>query len=311
MAFGETHHCVLGNHELAHPSDSRFEYCVAGPAVHEAGNLLGLTKSGDALFSLECWSILKTYLKSSVGENELNALWDLSGSVTTPSKKKDHKTKTSTRSKFSIGHIKDSDGFMIQNRDSYLHEFVVLLNQFSNFIEYNNESAIQNEALASGTNRELAENIYSYFIEESLSKMISIVNRSRYNNQASDIKEDEDFTIKAQMALEEYNQVWNITSVFIRFPTLDVTQFAKDDILTSAQNVLSTVMKITEQNGGCCRQFGCDDKATTVLLVWGMEGFSHERGESYYAVKAAVEMALEFQKILNGAFSIGIATGIV
>ena len=141
--------------------------------------------------------------------------------------------------------------------------------------------------------------------------MISIVNRSRYNNQASDIKEDEDFTIKAQMALEEYNQVWNITSVFIRFPTLDVTQFAKDDILTSAQNVLSTVMKITEQNGGCCRQFGCDDKATTVLLVWGMEGFSHERGESYYAVKAAVEMALEFQKILNGAFSIGIATGIV
>ena len=40
-----------------------------------------------------------------------------------------------------------------------------------------------------------------------------------------------------------------------------------------------------------------------------MEGFAHERGEAYHAMKAAIEMALELKIILNDRFSIGIATG--
>ena len=90
----------------------------------------------------------------------------------------------------------------------------------------------------------------------------------------------------AEHALEEFNQIRTRTYVFIRFPTLDVAEFSNPSIINLAQTLLNIVIKISQKNGGCCRQFGCDDKTTTILLVWGMEGFAQERGESYHAMKS-------------------------
>ena len=168
-----------------------------------------------------------------------------------------------------------------------------------------------NEGILTKSSNDLQkENItqlYPAFIEESLAQIVNLANASsKVNNNDMDYSESKHY---ANLTLQEFNQVRNITSIFIRFPALYVNQFTNKNIIDTAQTVLSKALKITKQNGGCCRQFGCDDKATTLLLVWGMERFAHERGESYYTVKAAVEMAMEFQTIVNSEFSISIATG--
>ena len=113
----------------------------------------------------------------------------------------------------------------------------------------------------------------------------------------------------ANDSFSHYNQVRTITSMFIRFPTLDVAQFV--DNISIAQNLVSTSLKIVNQRGGSCRQFGCDDKAATILFVWGMEGYAHEKGEGIYVLDAALELRDAFREIVDSNFSIGIASGSV
>ncbi|KAI8614250.1 hypothetical protein BC830DRAFT_399660 [Chytriomyces sp. MP71] len=72
---------------------------------------------------------------------------------------------------------------------------------------------------------------------------------------------------------------------------------------------MTVVCKAVRSFEGCIRQFNCDDKALTALLVWGLEGMSHEKGEMGLALSAAFEIAQSFPPILNNEFAIGVTSG--
>ena len=133
------------------------------------------------------------------------------------------------------------------------------------------------------------------YVEESLAK---------YLQQSS-------MRLDSVKSISDYNQLRYITSVFIRFPTLDVSAFSNRETVNIANDALTVCLTATKKHGGCCRQFGCDDKAATVLLIWGMEGYAHERGEAVHAVAASLEIAKGLEPIFGTGFSIGVAAGSV
>ncbi|KAJ3119933.1 hypothetical protein HK100_000102, partial [Physocladia obscura] len=84
----------------------------------------------------------------------------------------------------------------------------------------------------------------------------------------------------------------------------------KRDALASSMEV---IVSTTQVHGGCLRQFNCgtNDKALTALLIWGLEGQAHEKGEYNLAVSAACQIASKLRSIVNENFAIGVTSGTV
>ncbi|KAJ3217629.1 hypothetical protein HDU67_007571 [Dinochytrium kinnereticum] len=107
----------------------------------------------------------------------------------------------------------------------------------------------------------------------------------------------------------EYNQVRRVTIVFLRLTSFCVRDAASPCLLQTAQNVMLAALSSIRAFGGCLRQFNCDDKAASLLMVWGLEGFAHERGEPLYALSAALALSKKLEAIVGNEFSIGVCTG--
>ncbi|KAJ3321296.1 Adenylate cyclase type 10 [Blyttiomyces sp. JEL0837] len=166
------------------------------------------------------------------------------------------------------------------------------------------------------------------FIEESLARHIHSSVLSHYNGgkgfkpvSMMSLTHEDNVDDKDSEAVDtardvantlDYNQLRKITAVFLRFPSFtESTFFSRGPTLLKAQGVFQLALAVARDHGGTCRQFGCDDKAATLLLVWGMEGFAHERGEAVHACTAAMEMQEGIRRLIGDDFSIGISTGSV
>ncbi|KAJ3106306.1 Adenylate cyclase type 10 [Phlyctochytrium planicorne] len=91
--------------------------------------------------------------------------------------------------------------------------------------------------------------------------------------------------------LDNINQYRTITSIFIQLPNIPIDRIGSSKrVLEDVQFLARLVCEISQHNGGTCRQIHADEKALLALIVWGIEGFSHEKGDHIYAVTAAMEM---------------------
>ena len=272
-----------------HPSilNGRLEYCISGSVVQDAGNLLGLAKSGEISIAKNCWLVVKKKLQRSINDTDKDWIFqefndDINGAVPGTVMKSIPKSKI-----YKKAFGKDiQNGILINQEDYGIIDVVKMLQRVAvesikggyELLQYANQRQLEFKTLA--------------YIEESLSKYL--LNSSTSSEEGRD-----------------YNQIRSIISVFIRFPSLDVSSFSNPETVDKANKALCICLEETRKQGGCCRQFGCDDKAATVLLVWGMEGYAHERGEALHAVSAALEISKGFKSLFGKEFSIGIASGSV
>ncbi|KAJ3124409.1 Adenylate cyclase type 10, partial [Irineochytrium annulatum] len=142
------------------------------------------------------------------------------------------------------------------------------------------------------------------YVEES----ITLAVQAHFNPQASDPTGD----IKTEILnINELNQIRRVTILFVHFPGLAITNFEDQTTLNQYQCVFTILIRTVRSFGGCLRQFSCDDKAATALIVFGMNGYAHERGEGRPALNAATSILKGLQKTVLGSASIGVTTGMV
>ncbi|KAJ3103678.1 hypothetical protein HDU97_009931 [Phlyctochytrium planicorne] len=87
------------------------------------------------------------------------------------------------------------------------------------------------------------------------------------------------------------NQFRTVTILFLRVPHIPVQNLGiSPKVYEDVKFVASESIRIVSKHGGTCRQIHVDEKALSVLLVWGLEGFSHEKGDYEYAISAGMEL---------------------
>ncbi|KAJ3248417.1 Adenylate cyclase type 10 [Chytriomyces hyalinus] len=109
------------------------------------------------------------------------------------------------------------------------------------------------------------------------------------------------------------DQLRSVSVVFLKLGGFQSENVAEPQNLKKLQAASILIMRKVQEYEGCVRQFNCDDKALTALLVWGLEGQAHEKGESYVAMLAATEIAKHLGACVDDpmGFSIGVTTGVV
>ncbi|KAJ3084438.1 hypothetical protein HDU99_000869 [Rhizoclosmatium hyalinum] len=109
------------------------------------------------------------------------------------------------------------------------------------------------------------------------------------------------------------DQLRSVSVVFIKFGGFKSETVAEPENLKQLQACTQVIVAKVQEYEGCVRQFNCDDKSLTALLVWGLEGNAHEKGEAQVAMMAATEIAKNMPNCLTDpeGFSIGVTTGVV
>ncbi|KAI9351972.1 hypothetical protein BDR26DRAFT_929467 [Obelidium mucronatum] len=109
------------------------------------------------------------------------------------------------------------------------------------------------------------------------------------------------------------DQLRSVSVVFIKFGGFQSETIAESRNLAFLQAAATSIISKVKEFEGCIRQFNCDDKALTALLVWGLEGHAHEKGEAHVAMLAAIEISKSLKVCLEDedGFSIGVTTGVV
>ncbi|KAJ3143782.1 Adenylate cyclase type 10, partial [Irineochytrium annulatum] len=118
-------------------------------------------------------------------------------------------------------------------------------------------------------------------------------------------------TANDHRALSAINQIRSVSIIFIRFPTIPIASIASPANLLLIQKIFMTIVQCLRAYGGCLRQFACDDKALTALIVFGLSGFAHERGEERTALLAASQLLEKLREIVGKSFSVGVTAGTV
>ncbi|KAJ3097653.1 hypothetical protein HDU96_000303, partial [Phlyctochytrium bullatum] len=140
------------------------------------------------------------------------------------------------------------------------------------------------------------------FVEESLARHV-----------AECVQSSPDETPLASVSFIDYNQIRNITVLFAHFPDIQVSHLGSNpEVLVDVQFIARASMEAARRHGGTCRQLNCDEKALSVLLMWGVPGFSHEKGDQPHAVSAALDLLKELhgRKWLHPqTFSIAVTFG--
>ncbi|KAJ3100533.1 Adenylate cyclase type 10 [Phlyctochytrium planicorne] len=131
----------------------------------------------------------------------------------------------------------------------------------------------------------------------------------RRSERRSSVTEDARDSALALINLDDYNQVRRVCIVFIQVQGLSLDTIGADSNLPDLQNFMDAVLVGVNTHGGCCRQLNCDEKGLCALLVWGLEGFAHEKGEEKHAVAAALQIQQSLLAIFGSSFSIGVTAG--
>ncbi|KAJ3054690.1 Adenylate cyclase type 10 [Rhizophlyctis rosea] len=105
-----------------------------------------------------------------------------------------------------------------------------------------------------------------------------------------------------------HNTIRNVCIVFVRLP-ITSTAGNVGQVLRKTQKVMCIALDAVRRYEGTIRQFNFDDKGATVLLVWGVEGYTHERGDASFALHAALQIKDELMIAIGDGFSIGVSEG--
>ncbi|KAJ3107766.1 hypothetical protein HDU97_003436 [Phlyctochytrium planicorne] len=125
------------------------------------------------------------------------------------------------------------------------------------------------------------------YIEPSLLKHLVMQLQDDQPRMSTDMEER-----KQPVFEDNMNQYRTIATLFLRVPNVPIDCLgSSSQTLEDVQFVAQESIRVATKNGGTCRQIHADEKALSVLLVWGVEGFSHEKGDHVYAVAAAVELS--------------------
>ena len=331
LSFGETSHVILGmsskngdlvenqsnNLDIAktfnnynknyieapfNGRNARFEYFVAGPAMKESADLLYKSKSGELLISKTFWfELAKNILKldhSSVMWNLMIDKHALNNNVDPENPRQRSSNDSAPVQSNALKSICKTN----QDGDIVVSDSNINLTEFSELLADHSERHYKNEGYVDEHDENFTTkqqfDLGLGFIEESLSTVLAYISK--------DLNMDSELDV-----LSEYQQIRNVTSVFIRFSSLMVKEFSSQKISNLAQKAIKICLYFMQKYGGCCRQFNCDDKSTSLLMIWGMEGFAHENGEAFYALSAALEIKKELSQLFGNEFSIGIASGSV
>ncbi|KAJ3104247.1 Adenylate cyclase type 10 [Phlyctochytrium planicorne] len=129
------------------------------------------------------------------------------------------------------------------------------------------------------------QDLFAY-IEPSLKKHLFSAANSNYEQSRNPVT-------KSNVFSDNMNQYRTITVLFLRLPNIPVdclgnSKAVLEDVQFAAEQAIAVALK----HGGTCRQIHADEKALSVLLVWGVEGFTHEKGDYGYAVSAGMEIEM-------------------
>ncbi|KAJ3104732.1 hypothetical protein HDU97_008911 [Phlyctochytrium planicorne] len=135
----------------------------------------------------------------------------------------------------------------------------------------------------------------SAFIEPSLLKHLSL----RHSTVSSSLSR------KDSTRITDPNQFRAVTILFLRLTGLPIHSLHTPAALTELQIAATESIRIASKYGGTCRQINADEKCLSVLIIWGVEGFSHEKGDHLNAISAGIEIS----KILEGRDWSGLGSG--
>ncbi|KAI9248827.1 hypothetical protein BDA99DRAFT_608896 [Phascolomyces articulosus] len=104
------------------------------------------------------------------------------------------------------------------------------------------------------------------------------------------------------------SQFRDITIMFVSLGQVDIV---KDEGLQAVQDAMLAVTKSLVRYEGVLQQFAIDDKGATILCVFGLPPYSHER-EAVFAAKSAIDVRDQLRKIDRlPEFAISLATGVI
>ncbi|KAJ3201471.1 Adenylate cyclase type 10, partial [Entophlyctis luteolus] len=135
----------------------------------------------------------------------------------------------------------------------------------------------------------------------------NVFSQSNRNLVQEEAKEPE--ILNLSKMLENYDQLRSVTVMFLKMAEFSPESVHLPENVNLLQKATMIILSTIAKYEGCLRQLNCDDKGVTALLVWGLDGFSHEKGEQSLVVSAALHMIPLFGELFGSKFSIGIATG--
>ncbi|KAJ3220417.1 hypothetical protein HDU67_000084 [Dinochytrium kinnereticum] len=301
--------------------NDRVEQFVAGLAVQEAGDMLGLGKTGELAFPGHAHYYLEKILLKSptlsklmhensqtnsfVIKDDFETVIDLVRTATAltnaPESSRDWLTREGSMppSTVSFEACRKALAFM----DESLHAFI---SSALNGIARSSSTSREPMRTTSMNGQEVKNVIKSLDNSSPLRKKTT--RRRKSDAQVAQIEVPQDDALFC-IQLDDYNQLRRVSIVFIQIQALPLKDIGADSNLPQLQAFMEAVTTSVRRHGGCCRQLNCDEKGLCALLVWGLEGFAHEKGEARHAISAALEIQQRLFQIFGGTFSIGVATG--
>ncbi|KAJ3094731.1 Adenylate cyclase type 10 [Phlyctochytrium planicorne] len=96
---------------------------------------------------------------------------------------------------------------------------------------------------------------------------------------------------------DNLNQFRTITVLFTHFPNIPIDRLGiSPRILSDVNFIAEETIGAAAEYGGTCRQIHADEKGLSVLLLWGVAGFSHEKGDHTNAVSTALRIEKAFRE---------------
>ncbi|KAJ3193638.1 Adenylate cyclase type 10 [Irineochytrium annulatum] len=291
IGIGSMLQVYVGSDGIEQGQRPRREFFIAGNAVVEAGVLLNNAKSGEVAMPSRAFALLK---------NHLGTLAD-----------------RATRMEDATLFSEKSDlGAMSRQLQGSLATWM----STHNTPVTRSEGELGN---ADDDNLEIHDGLLP-FLEESLAERISKATARRQTSTPDQLPSS-DTECRTSLAISrpatalnrpwsmdsEVGQLRNVSVVFVRFSALSVESMDDPKTLSKVQTAFGIIMETLRRLDGCLRQFACDDKASSALIVFGLAGFAHEKGEEKVACLAAWEICAKLRVLMGSGFSIGVTSGTV
>ncbi|KAI9345581.1 hypothetical protein BDR26DRAFT_139924 [Obelidium mucronatum] len=278
LGIGEMQHVHIGDDVSKTGSADglfpRSEYFIAGKSLKNSGILLGLGKPGDFTFD-------------SIGHDFV-----IGAMTAEPSFPPVRKGSRELGGRY----------FMVTETDP-IDKYLLCLNQaLQAQPDLNSDSE---GTLISSKERDSGFiNTIVPYIDDALAQSVRVVEPV---SSSEELDGESPFSVD----LGNYDQLRGVAVLFLYFPAFNVDTVAQPDNLSKLQKITVVILAAIRKHQGCLRQFNCDDKSLTALLVWGLEGFAHEKSECYFSMAAAMDMIPQLGEIIGNYFAIGATKGTV
>ncbi|KAJ3263130.1 hypothetical protein HDU77_011232 [Chytriomyces hyalinus] len=278
LGFGVTHDIHLGVQFNAEPV--RSEFFLSGKAMAQSGQLLGEGSEGDLILGENCWDQIKSMIPAEFSESlEL------------------------------FQTAKNEIAFRINERENLSSLIRVLSEKLDKLDTRLLDTGSESAPVAESDFKSQLAAILPYVddaLHHAVSTAISLIDAKVEPERYFEVLQ-----CQTRYILNNYDQTRKVCIIFIQFQGFNVETMHETESVNKLQSIMNALVKSIRKYQGCLRQINCDDKSLTALLVWGLQGFAHEKNEAEYVLPAAVEIASRLARIVNTDFSIGVTSGSV